>query len=459
MAHLNSSKAKTANTSDISNSRKRAQNSRAKDDRASKVRKTKNEDIADMARYGKKDNLIDLTLSDDDEDDVPLLIPGAQSRSIPAPSVKQEAFNTSTTNPVPTWDFPGAATQSAAQDQRVAALEAKLAEANARYSADIIKERQEKAVEIEKNRVLQQVLEEKEAKECDLRVEVHQLIAELLHETNRAQGLAVKVLRLTTGLQAVMTERDQAESERDSAVAVRLHLEEEHRAHKLTEDNLTARFRQLEDEFSAHKSDSDHQLESLRLSLEEEQSAHAATRDSLTKENVKLKGELETYNAQIETLRLSLEKEQIAHPATKDTLTEATDHLKSELEAYDAKISKLVDPPKPTRLAAKEKDPSPSASHPPLPVMRPKSPAPSVSPSDEQNRTGNVRKLYVRVKQRWDNLLSIVKQLVVLTHGMNMANFGEIGGLLKQLKVLVQDAETESASPGRDVIQHGPQTP
>ena len=55
----------------------------------------------------------------------------------------------------------------------------------------------------------------------------------------------------------------------------------------------------------------------------------------------------------------------------------------------------------------------------------------------------NVRKTYIRVKMRYDNLYSIAKHVHISTKSMNLTNFGEFGGYLKQLRNVMEEVDQE----------------
>ncbi|KAF2800847.1 hypothetical protein K505DRAFT_331416 [Melanomma pulvis-pyrius CBS 109.77] len=79
------------------------------------------------------------------------------------------------------------------------------------------------------------------------------------------------------------------------------------------------------------------------------------------------------------------------------------------------------------------------------------SPTPTLTPthvssSSEDAKIDNVRKTYIRVKMRYDNLYSIAKKLHVSTKGMGLSNFGEFGAYLRQLKTVIEDVDGQDAT-------------
>ena len=63
--------------------------------------------------------------------------------------------------------------------------------------------------------------------------------------------------------------------------------------------------------------------------------------------------------------------------------------------------------------------------------------------SVEDTKVENVRKTYIRVKMKYDNLFSIAKQLSISTRGMALGNFGEFGDDLWQLRKAVEGTEAQ----------------
>jgi DNA repair exonuclease SbcCD ATPase subunit len=63
--------------------------------------------------------------------------------------------------------------------------------------------------------------------------------------------------------------------------------------------------------------------------------------------------------------------------------------------------------------------------------------------SAQETKVENIRKTYIRVKMRYDILFSVAKDIHTSTNGMNLANFGEFGGYLKQLRTAIEEVNQE----------------
>jgi DNA repair exonuclease SbcCD ATPase subunit len=63
--------------------------------------------------------------------------------------------------------------------------------------------------------------------------------------------------------------------------------------------------------------------------------------------------------------------------------------------------------------------------------------------SDLEQRTENVRKTYVRVKQKYDHIYAMAHKHVSLANGMNLSTFGEFGSSLKRLRRAVEERDND----------------
>jgi len=92
-----------------------------------------------------------------------------------------------------------------------------------------------------------------------------------------------------------------------------------------------------------------------------------------------------------------------------------------------------------------------SANEPPV-VNGRASPTPSMTSSqltsatDAEQRLVNVRKTYITVKKRYDNLHSVVSNISTATRSWDYCNFGEFGAYLKQLKTALDENGPEEQS-------------
>ena len=76
-------------------------------------------------------------------------------------------------------------------------------------------------------------------------------------------------------------------------------------------------------------------------------------------------------------------------------------------------------------------------------------PAPSSSfhASDEM-KTANVRNIFLKIKKKYENLLSISRNIHSVTNNMDLAAFGEFGKQIKDLRKLMQNEQNEDGGGG-----------
>lgn len=73
------------------------------------------------------------------------------------------------------------------------------------------------------------------------------------------------------------------------------------------------------------------------------------------------------------------------------------------------------------------------------------SPAPSQlsGVSDHKQRLANVRKTYIKVKKKYDNLYSVAANISIVTRLWSHSNFGQFGQYLKQLEIALDESNAE----------------
>ncbi|OAG24457.1 hypothetical protein CC77DRAFT_1091402 [Alternaria alternata] len=141
--------------------------------------------------------------------------------------------------------------------------------------------------------------------------------------------------------------------------------------------------------------------------------------------------------------------------AAKDLLITENGRLRTENETLRAAatgpppMSRPAFPPAPPSIFTPPSSQlSQSSSYPSIFISQAVSPAPS-SPTPfapavptQERKEENVRKVYLRVKNQFDNLQLAASNLMKCTRGMELSNFGQFGKYLRQLKtVLEEDAK------------------
>jgi hypothetical protein len=154
---------------------------------------------------------------------------------------------------------------------------------------------------------------------------------------------------------------------------------------------------------------------------------HKSISDDLKAENARLKAELENEKDAHKNLRSLLQHAEDANSPTRPTFL---DPAKSPTPLFDQRTLVLPSPPtfSPTSLVL----PSP-------PTFSPTSYTPP--PSTAESKTDNVRKTYISLKKRYDNLHSAAADISSATRGMDVTSFGEFGGYLKNLRAIVEDGK------------------
>lgn len=166
------------------------------------------------------------------------------------------------------------------------------------------------------------------------------------------------------------------------------------------------------------------QVASLQQDLENEKHTHAETLkqiDAVQAENMCLKADLAVErNARSEVVK---------------QLSVNVDHGISEPTATKSNLDKPWNPSEDLNSAYK----NPLKSTPP-PTFTTMSLA-SVSSSDPEAKVENVRKVYLKVKKKYDLLYSIAKKLCATTRGMNLGSFGEFGANTRQLRTALEECD------------------
>jgi hypothetical protein len=164
----------------------------------------------------------------------------------------------------------------------------------------------------------------------------------------------------------------------------------------------------------------------LRRSLDTE-IARSTSIEVERQKNASLIITLNFLQAETATLKTDLQQEREHHAKTKNDL-DAHSNLVGELASLKAINEYLNKDIEALRHDADKRSTL--------------SPTPTVS-SAEEMKVENVRKTYIKVKMRYDTLYSIAKHLHVSTKSMNLTNFGEFGGYLKQLSAVMEEVDQE----------------
>jgi hypothetical protein len=173
----------------------------------------------------------------------------------------------------------------------------------------------------------------------------------------------------------------------------------------------------------------------LRRSLDTEKTRSAGIETEREK-NSALTTKLDSRQAETATLRADLQREKTEHAKTKEDLDVQSNLARefASLKAINECLNKDIEALRRDADKRSTLSPTPTAS------------------TAEEMKVENVRKTYIKVKMRYDNLYSIAKHLHISTKGMNLTNFGEFGGYLKQLRNAMEEGDQEGGGArGSDV--------
>jgi hypothetical protein len=173
------------------------------------------------------------------------------------------------------------------------------------------------------------------------------------------------------------------------------------------------------DNLSRERSDATTKFEEERRLYEKEKKEHQQIVEDIMKSKVETKKPTEEFLV-MENARLRQENERLKFAASSTTKNRA--------------------PPTPT---------SPSSSYPPGSIFNTPSfqnratlsPAPSSnsSSSEEEKKVENIRKTFMAVKKRFDNLHAVSNNIARCTRSMDLSSFGEFGQYVRQLKKVLED--------------------
>ncbi|KAL5379910.1 hypothetical protein DPSP01_008192 [Paraphaeosphaeria sporulosa] len=158
---------------------------------------------------------------------------------------------------------------------------------------------------------------------------------------------------------------------------------------------------------------------------------HQGLRD----ENQSLKGQLSAAKAALEEREVLIPSEDSfkALEARNLALTQELQVIKQHLDTPTGSQSQSQDIRPPTR------------------PEHPLSPTPTLSSSflaSDETKTTNVRNMFLKVKRRHDNLVTVAKRIHDVTTGMDLAAFGEFGRQVGELKKVLHGALKEGAGGG-----------
>ncbi|KAJ4321526.1 hypothetical protein N0V94_002845 [Neodidymelliopsis sp. IMI 364377] len=125
-------------------------------------------------------------------------------------------------------------------------------------------------------------------------------------------------------------------------------------------------------------------------------------------------------------------------------------NLTAQLSSLQGELSQLK------QESAFLETPSPPSQQ-PFTTRSTTSPSPPLSQSSSptDTRLANIRKTYITVKRQYDCLRSIAMNISTATRSWDCNGFGEFGGYLKQLRVVLQESGREGEMHGRKVTGGG----
>jgi hypothetical protein len=256
-------------------------------------------------------------------------------------------------------------------------------------------------------------LNDKQEKE-QLRKELDKI--KKLHEKDKDDSELIRVQSSNATKQATERLQQELETERSNLRAVTRDRDQQ----RIEIDNIRARNDQLATELQeerrlgeAERREHENIMEDV---MKAKESTSDAAKDLLITENGRLRTENETLRAAATGPPPML---QPAFPSAPPSIFTPPSSQLSQSSSY------------PSIFTSQAVSPAPSS---PTPF------APAV-PTQERKEE-NVRKVYLRVKNQFDNLQLAASNLMKCTRGMELSNFGQFGKYLRQLKtVLEEDAK------------------
>lgn len=177
-----------------------------------------------------------------------------------------------------------------------------------------------------------------------------------------------------------------------------------------------------------------------RLYNEEKETSADVVR-GLEEKNQELTRKAEAMALEIQqTANQIEEKDREATRKAEEAATESS-HQTKQIEDLQREVSDLMSENAALRISANE-PPSPA-------VDERASPAHSMSSSqltlasDADLKLANVRKTYIKVKKRYDNLHSVASNISTATRSWDYGSFGEFGAYLRQLKTALDENGAE----------------
>ncbi|KAJ4291154.1 hypothetical protein N0V90_010352 [Kalmusia sp. IMI 367209] len=179
-------------------------------------------------------------------------------------------------------------------------------------------------------------------------------------------------------------------------------------------------------------------LDNLQQTVAEEVKESSSQIAALEAENTSLKAENQSLKGQLDKAR-----EEVVKSLDQREMFVNTDASVKVLEGKIAAQAEEIELLKKRQRSEEVGAPQPvfaftKFSPPPTPT-----PTNASFPSDisEQTKSDNIRKVYVKIKRKYDILRSVSVKIVALTHSMDLGSFGEFGMHLKSLKAAVVETD------------------
>ncbi|KAF1956533.1 hypothetical protein CC80DRAFT_504372 [Byssothecium circinans] len=213
------------------------------------------------------------------------------------------------------------------------------------------------------------------------------------------------------------------------SVSRRAEVQEAHRVEMEEKDDKIA---YLNDLLNA----SEERYEALQEEKKKQSAYHHAAHGKLRDEYKKLAHNTKTLRIEHEDLK---ERYQASVQKTKQSL-KLDDPTSRELRAENEKLKLSLE---------LEKEQNEILKNAPKHASKiPRTPSPSAASSDSQTRDENLRKTFITVKRKYDNLHSTCENISTATRGMDLSSFGEFGRYVKTMRSTMNDESAPSVDEG-----------